>query len=158
MSGHNHNHEGMSPHFEHEHIQPAYFEKRRIIAKPKDAPGLIYIERHIHDEAIVISGSLVIRYETPELNAWITEELESAASKVKELGGVVGHIKTAVASTSTSMISVTDEKAIVKEPPVRRAKITLASIVFLIDPEDAENIVRSALAGIRTRLRNEEAQ
>lgn len=127
--------------------------KKKIIAKAKDAPGLIYIERQIHDEAIVISGTLTIRYATAELNDWIAEELESAARSINELGGIVGHIKAAVSLSLTNMISVTDEKAAVKESPFRRAKITLAAIVFLVDPKEAEDIARSALAGIRTRLK-----
>jgi hypothetical protein len=56
------------------------------------------------------------------------------------------------------MISVTDEKAAVKGSPLRRLKITLAAIVFAIDPETAENIVRKALSDVRARLGNGDIQ
>ena len=127
--------------------------KKHIASKAKNAPGLIVIEREIHDDSIVISGSLTIRFDTQELNDLISEELEAAAQKIKESGGIVGHIKASVSVVSTCMISVTDEKAMAKDPPMRRARITLAAIVFKIEPVEAENVIRKALSGIRTRTK-----
>jgi ABC-type sugar transport system substrate-binding protein len=130
-------------------------KKQRIRVKAKDTPGVICIERHTHDEAIVISGSLVVDYVAADLKAWIAQELEAAAREVGENGGIIGHIKTALGVTSTTMISVTDEKAMAKESPQKRARITLAAIVFKIDPEKAEDIIRKSLAAVRLRLRQE---
>jgi len=121
--------------------------------KAKKIPGAIYVERQIHDDAIVISGSLTVRFEAQDIRKLISEELEAAAREINGRDGVVGHIKASVAITSTSMISTTGENAMIKDSPMRRAKITLAAIVFLIDPADAESIVKTALTKIRTRLR-----
>jgi len=123
----------------------------RIASKLKDVRGVIHIERHIHDDAIVVSGSLIIDYDTQDQNARIAAELENAAQKINDSGGIVGHIKAAVTSTSTSMISVTDKDAMIKESPVSRVKITVAAIVFLVKPLEAENAVRDALIAIRKR-------
>ena len=141
-----HSHENQEP--GHRHSHPA-----RITARAKDVPGLIYIERRLEDEAIVISGSLIIKTGVAQANETIAEELEAAARKINELGGVVGHIKASVAASSTHMISVTDEKAMVKESPLHKVQITLAAIVFAVEPEEAENIVRQALSGIRARMK-----
>jgi len=158
---HDHNHEHNHNH-EHEHggsshgagqlrSRDSHGGKKKITARVRDVPGLIYIERQIHDEAIVVSASLTLKSDVADLNARIAEGLESAAREVNEQGGIVGHIKASVSTTSSCMISVTDESAMIKDSPLRRAQISLASILFLIDPEDAENIVRKALSGIRAR-------
>lgn len=132
--------------------------KQHIGAKAKDTPGIICIERNIHDEAVVISGTLTIEFEDADLNAWIAGELEKAAQAIKTLDGIVGHIKAAVTLTSTDVISVTDEKAMVTEARLKRARIALAAIVFMIEPKEAENIIRKALAGVRSRLRDEKSE
>ena len=145
-----------------EHIHPGHSAahhdqsgKQRVRVRAKDTPGLICLERHTHDEAIVISGTLTLDFDTVDLSSWIAEELEKAALQITEGGGIVGHIKVALAVTSTSMISVTDDKAMTKDSPRKRALITLAAIVFKIDPKAAEDIIRKALAAVRARLRLE---
>ena len=153
MSGHNHLHDKKTDGKEHFHGKGRDDLKKQILSKIKGAPGLIYIERQIHDDAIVISGSLSIRFEPTDLEACIAEYLEAAAREIKEHSGIVGHIKASVSTSSTSMVSVTDEEAMVKYSPIRRARITLAAIVFIIDPIDAENIIRKTLSDIRARLR-----
>ena len=154
MAEHNHQHSDGFHTPEHILKYKAGGGKKKIVAKVKGAPGLVYFDRQIHDDAIVISASLTVDSDAGDLHARIAEELEAAAREVKERGGIVGHIKASVSAASTCMISVTDEEAAVKDSPIRRARITLAAIVFLISPEDAESIVRRALAGIRGRLQD----
>ena len=154
MPKHNHTHKDNSSHAEHK-THDKNSKKHRVMVRAKDTPGIICIERNIHDEAIVISGTLTLEYGAVDINSWIVEELEKAAHDVKEGNGIIGHIKTAVTVTSTDMISVTDEKAMVTELPRKRARIALAAIVFHIEPMEAENIIRKALAGVRTRSRQE---
>ena len=140
---------------DHKHTSHNHERKQRIRIKAKDTPGVICIERSVHDEAIVISGSLTVKYGTENLNALIAEELENAAQTIKESDGVIGHIKAAVSATTTDMISVTDEKAMVTRSPGNTARIALAAIVFVIEALDAERIIRKALAGVRASLRAE---
>ena len=144
---------------EHEHrkksAKKSHGGKTRLVARTKDMPGLIYIERQIHDESVVISGSLTIRFDDADLNVWVAEEIEAAIREIKEHNGIVGHVKASVSTTSSCMISATDEKAMVKESSTRRARITIAAIMFTIDPTVAENIIRKSLSGIRTRLRTD---
>ena len=123
--------------------------------KVKAKHGDIFIERHIHDEAIVISGSMTARYDAVDLSARIAEGLETAAREIGEHGGIVGHIKAAVAATSTNMISVTDEKAMIKDSPGKQARTTLSAIVFNVDPKEAENIIRNVLTTVRLLLQEE---
>ena len=155
MSEHHNKHQHEHSHPEHKSAGHADEGKQRVRVRAKDTPGLICIERHTHDEAIVISGTLTLDNATADLGVWIAAELETAALKVSEAGGIVGHIKVALAVTSTSMISVTEEKAMTKESPRQRALITLAAIVFKTDPKEAEDIIRKSLAAVRSRQRQE---
>jgi len=141
-------HEHKNGHHHHE-------ESRRAGEKAKDTPGIICVERNIHDGAVVISGTLTLEYDKADIKAWIAGELEKAAAAVKEREGLVGHIKAAVTTTTTDVVSVTDEQATATESQRKLARIALAAIVFLIEPKEAENIIRKALAGVRARLREE---
>ena len=127
--------------------------KKQIRFRPKDTPGVICIERHTHDESIVVSGSLVIENNAEGLDAWIEEEIEIAAREIRNRGGVVGQIKAALTVTSTSIMTVSDEKAMERESPKDHVRIMLSAIVSMVDPKEAEDIVRKSLAGIRARLR-----
>ena len=141
-----------------EHKHQNHDKKRRVRVKVKDTPGVICIESSIHDEAVVISGSLTLENGTADLNAWISEELEKAALAIKDRGGTIGHIKAAVSMTATDMISVTDENATVTRSSWETARIALAAIMFSIETPEAESIIRKALADVRARLREEKVR
>ena len=127
--------------------------KKKIVARAKDVPGLIYIDRRTQDDAIVISASLTVRSNASDMCARVADALEVAAREVREQGGIVGHIKASVSITSTKVVSVTDEESMVSDSPLLRAQIAVAAILFLLDVKDAENIIRKSLAGIRARLK-----
>jgi len=128
-------------------------EKKVIKFRPQDTPGVICIERHVQDEAVVISGSLIFKRVTADLDAWIEEEISNAANEVRNRGGVIGQIKTALTATSTSVIKVSDEKPMEKEPLRKEVRIILAAIIHKLEPKEAEDIIRKALAGFRTHMR-----
>ena len=151
---HNHPENGALRNVHNVHIAKNEHGKKKVRLKAKNTPGVIRIERHIHDDAVVISGSLTVDFINDDLYMFIEQELEAAAREITDSEGVVGHIKAALSVSSTSMISVTDSKAMTKESPYQRAQITLAAIVFLVDPEIAEGILRKALAAVKSRLRN----
>lgn len=125
----------------------------KIKINAKNMPGVIHIERNMHDEAVVVSGTLNLVNVSGELNMWIAQELEAAASEINTNDGIIGHIKAAVTNTSTDMISVTEEKAMLKSSPLHSARITLTVIVFMLDPEEVEMIARKALTAIRKRCK-----
>jgi hypothetical protein len=127
--------------------------KRHIKLKPKETLGVICVERHIHDESVVISGSLLAVYRDDDLNSRIEEALENAARDIRICGGILGQIKTAMTVMSTNVITITDEKASTTEPPQKYVRIVLAAIMFMVDPTEAEEIIRKALAGVRERFK-----
>jgi hypothetical protein len=98
-------------------------------------------------------GSLTLEFEAADIKTWVAEELQTVAQEVREGGGTVGHIKAAVSESFVNMISVEGEKALVEEPSGKRARITLDMIVYKVEPKEAEEMARKALAKVRTRLR-----
>jgi hypothetical protein len=131
-------------------------EKKPIKFRPKETPGVICIERRVQDKTVLISGSLIIENDAAELNALIKEELELAAREIREFGGALGQLEAALTVTTTSVLTVSDEKAMEKDAPQKYSRITISAVVLNIDPKEAENVVRKSLAGIRTRLREKE--
>ena len=151
---HQHHHHSSKPTPERKAEHHEHEKKNRVVVRAKDTPGIICIERNIHDEAIVISGTLTLEYGAADIVKWVAEELETAAGGVREREGIVGHIKTAITVTYTDLVSVTDENAMITDSPRKRARIALAAIVFMIEPEEAENTIRKALANVRARIRD----
>ena len=132
-------------------------EKKRMEVRAKDTPGIICLEKHTHDDAIIISGSLVVDIADEDLNTWIAQELESAGLEIKKNGGMFEQIKTTLAITTTSTVSLTDNNATIKKMPLKRARITLAAIIHKMDSDEALQIIRKALATVRRRLRQEKS-
>jgi hypothetical protein len=114
-----------------------------------DAPGVIHTEYHIHDDARVVSGRLTVTGLYDKVKPAVSAALERVANTVQEHDGIVGHIKASCQVTTLDMFSVTDTEATVKTAPEQEIKINLAAIVFFVDPEEAEDLVRLALEMIR---------
>jgi hypothetical protein len=111
--------------------------------------GEIHIECRLHDEARVISGRLTITGSYNKVKEAVSSALERVAKAVQEHDGIVGHVKASCEVKTVEMFSVTDTDVSVKTAPDQEIKINMAAIVFLIDPEDAEDLVRLALEIIR---------
>ena len=135
---------------DHHHEHERYKTASDIRKKLKNVPGVIVVESKLHDDAVVISGYLTVISDDRSFSENIAIEMETAAREITEQGGIVGHIKATSVVTSTKMISITDEKAMIKEAPECRVQITLAAIVFLVNPEETGNIIKQTLARIRT--------
>ncbi len=116
---------------------------------PDDTPGVIHTEYHIHDEARVISGRLTVAGSYDKIKKAVSSALERIAKAVHESDGIVGHIKASCQVKTLDMFSITDDTVSVKTAPEQEIKINLAAIVFLVDPEEAEDLVRLALEMIR---------
>ena len=130
-------------------------DREMILKKYRDANnalGVVRIGSQIHDDAIVISGSLSMRFIDLDIYAVVSEALEAAARDISMSGGIVGHIKASVTTTSITIISTTGDNAMSKESPVHNARIIIAAIVFQIDPQEAQNKLKKSLKGIRARL------
>ena len=138
MSGHNHSHHSSGT---------------QRLKNVKSVPGAIYIKRMLHDEAIVISASLSVIAKDGEICDYVAKELETAGAQITEMGGIIGHIKATTVTTKTKMISVTEEKAMIKDALECKVVITVAAIVFLVEQKTAGDIIRQSLVNVRERAR-----
>jgi len=114
-----------------------------------DAPGFIHTECRLHDEARVVSGRLTLICPYGPVKKAVATQLELIAGAVREMGGIVGHVKASCRVKTVDMFSVTDIDASVKTAPEQEIEINMAAIVFLIDPVPAEDLVRRALETIK---------
>ncbi|MDR0862830.1 MAG: hypothetical protein LBN30_08690 [Oscillospiraceae bacterium] len=141
--GHEHDHD----HDEHEHelIDGGVDELETV------EPGVVAVTVTLHEDAIIVSGALVVYSEHPfDTRHLIADKLEEIADEVGEAGGVVGHVKASFVATSVDMLSVTAPKEAVqiKRSPELEIKIGVAAIVFSVEPAFAEGLVRDALTDI----------
>lgn len=143
MSGHDHHHE------HDENCACGHDHNGCAGCGIEESPGTLHVEHHIHDEARVISGRLTVTGSYDTVKKAVEAALERIAGEIQQSGGIIGHIKASCEVKTIDIFSVTDTDVSVKSAPEQQIKISLAAIVFLIDPEDAEDLVRLALEMIR---------
>jgi hypothetical protein len=82
-----------------------------------DARGIVHTECRLHDEARVVSGRLILTCPYGPVKKAVAAQLELIAGAVREMGGIVGHIKASCRVKTVDMFSVTDTDASVKTAP-----------------------------------------
>ena len=120
---------------------------------PEDTPGVICIERRVQNDAILISGTLKLGYNSRQLDIWVDEAIKKAASDAKKRGGVMGQIKAAIMKTSEDVLALVDDDTTENESSRSFSRISIACVILMDDPKEAENIIRTALADIRAKVR-----
>ena len=131
---HEHDHDHEHHHHDHEHEQPAY--------------GRVLVQSARHDAALAVTGELRLTGDPAALRERLGRALEQTAAQVTEAGGIVGHIKAALRVTELTMFSVTDTQVMEKPAPEREAAITANAIVFALESDRAEQILRQALESV----------
>ena len=115
-------------------------------------PGEITIGHSFHDEAIIVSGKVLLRGSYENIKSVIKDQLEVISEFVSETGGIVGHIKAAASVSTVEMFSTTGDAATVKTSPEQEITINMVAIVFAVAPEDIEKKVLNALEAIKTNI------
>ena len=110
---------------------------------------------HLHDEARVVSGRLTVTGEYGVVKEAVSHAIKLCAKAIIEAGGIVGHIKASCQVKTVEVFSVTESDVSVKTAPQQEIRIILAAIVFLIDPEKAEELAHKALEAVRDSTRND---
>lgn len=131
---HDHHHEHEHHHHDHGQEQPAY--------------GRVLVQSARHDAALAVTGELRLTGDPAALRERLGRALEQTAAQVTAAGGIVGHIKAALRVTELTMFSVTDTQVMEKPAPEREAAITANAIVFALESDRAEQILRQALESV----------
>ena len=98
------------------------------------------VEVNLHEEgAMIASGSLsIVGVEAEDISAKLADALSRVAHHVEDAGGMIGHLKATVASTSMRMLSHTDAhtEVSIKVSPQSEVVVNLVLIVFMVDQDD----------------------
>ena len=101
------------------------------------------VDGHTHEGASVGTGALTVTGIYGELEDAVKENLRELAGWVTDQGGIIGHIKSSMVSTHTTMLSITEDDVHVIAPQEEEMRINLAAIVFGVALEDLEKQVET---------------
>ncbi len=101
------------------------------------------VDGHTHEGASVGTGALTVTGIYAELEDAVKENLRELAGWVTDQGGIIGHIKSSMVSTHTTMLSITEDDVHVIAPQEEEMRINLAAIVFGVALEDLEKQVET---------------
>ncbi len=130
--GHEHHHEhgddcdcGCNHDHEHEHHH-----------HDPNAPYII--DGHTHEGASVGTGMLTITGHYQELKETMRKELKALADRTTEQGGIIGHIKSSLVSSHTTMLSITEDEVNTISQDTEEIQINMAAIVFAVPLEEVK--------------------
>ena len=140
-----HEHEHEHHHHEHGECDDPDCSCHEHHHEEEKLPGVVYTQVKLHDDAKVVSGSLLLTGDYSAIREGLAEGLKEFADAVTAKGGIIGHIKASAEVSETEMFSVTEENVMIKTAPEKRVAIILAAIVFFISEQEAEELGRRAL-------------
>ena len=114
-------------------------------------PGEITVGHTFHDEAVIVSGAVLLYGRYDDIRETLKERLEAVSDFVSGQGGIVGHIKASASVTTVEMFSTTGDAAMIKKSPEQEIKINVVAIVFAIAPEEIDKKVFDALEDIKNK-------
>ena len=91
----------------------------------------------------MISGNCTVSGVYTDIAETLKQQLEGMAALINQRGGIIGHIKASAEIKTVDMYSVTDTEVMLKHAPDQEIHITVAAIVFAVDPEETETIVEN---------------
>lgn len=132
--GHHHHHDhdencdcGCSHDHEHEHHHHHH---------DPNAPYII--DGHTHEGASVGTGMLTVTGHYQELENTVRKELKRLADWTTEQGGIIGHIKSSLVSSHTTMLSITEDEVNTISSDAEEIQINMAAIVFAIPLDEVK--------------------
>lgn len=96
------------------------------------------IDGHTHEGASVGTGTLTVTGHYQELEDTVRNELKALADWATEQGGIIGHIKSSLVSSHTTMLSITEDEVNTISSDAEEVHINMAAIVFAIPLEDVK--------------------
>ncbi|MCL1803042.1 MAG: hypothetical protein FWG30_05285 [Eubacteriaceae bacterium] len=108
--------------------------------------GQEYLGITTHDESVVGSVRRFYSGTYEDAVEYMQGKVKAVAEKVAAAGGIIGHIKAYIRSEGDScMLSVTDDESDsnIRMYPSEKTTLEMASIVFLITPDELKGILES---------------
>ena len=152
--GHEHHHHehgddcGCGHHHEHGHVHHEHGDdcdcgcnhdhehERHHHHHDPNAPYII--DGHTHEGASVGTGMLTVTGHYQELKETMRKELKALADRTTEQGGIIGHIKSSLVSSHTTMLSITEDEVNTISQDTEEIQINIAAIVFAVPLEEVK--------------------
>ena len=144
---HHHHDENCSCGHDHEH---EHHDHNHDAGHENIEQGVVTVELNHHDSALVVSGKLTLSGDGDAIKKNLATQLEAAAARVSDLGGIVGHIKASADERRITMFSVTEDTVMVKPAPEQVVSIIMTAIIFAVDDDEAVKIVKDALDAVNS--------
>ena len=96
------------------------------------------IDGHTHEGASVGTGMLTVTGHYQELKETMRKELKALADRTTEQGGIIGHIKSSLVSSHTTMLSITEDEVNTISQDTEEIQINIAAIVFAVPLEEVK--------------------
>lgn len=156
---HDHDHEHIHEHEHHHHDENCscghdheheHHDHNHDAGHENIEQGVVTVELNRHDSALVVSGKLTLSGDGDAIKKNLATQLEAAAARVSDLGGIVGHIKASADERRITMFSVTEDTVMVKPAPEQVVSIIMTAIIFAVDDDEAVKIVKDALDAVNS--------
>ena len=87
------------------------------------------------------TATLTVTGHGQELENTVRDELKALADWATEQGGIIGHIKSSLVSSHTTMLSITEDEVNTISSDAEEVHINMAAIVFTIPLEEVKDKV-----------------
>lgn len=114
----------------------------------------VRITARMQEEAVVISADFSVRGTKEIFLEVLKAEMEHLATQVASCGGIVGHIKASVECCETTVISVTLDKADVRNGRMDEINGKFAAILLLIEETKARELTEIMFAAVKEKIKD----
>lgn len=119
----------------------------------KKPEGQLILNVQNRESAVVVSVKYHTRGNQENFSEHLKEKMEMLAEQIERMGGMVGHIKASVESRQVEMFSLTEYKADRKTAESVKLVLILNVIVFAIEDQVVERMVRKMLEELNEKER-----
>lgn len=114
----------------------------------------VRITARMQEEAVVISADFSVRGTKEIFLEVLKAEMEHLATQVASCGGIVGHIKASVECCETTVISVTLDKADVRNGRMDEISGKFAAILLLMEETKARELTEIMFAAVKEKIKD----
>lgn len=114
----------------------------------------VRITARMQEEAVVISADFSVRGTKEIFLEVLKAEMEHLATQVASCGGIVGHIKASVECCETTVISVTLDKADVRNGRMDEINGKFAVILLLMEETKARELTEIMFAAVKEKIKD----
>ncbi len=114
----------------------------------------VRITVRMQEEAVVISADFSVQSTKEIFLEVLKAEMEHLATQVAFCGGIVGHIKASVECCETTVISVTLDKADVRNGRMDEINGKFAAILLLMEETKARELTEIMFAAVKEKIKD----